>query len=219
MFAINDEMSGGLSTVVPVKKTIEKKISSEKLLEVSKNISLYYAPKISYVSKSLVVLPIDPQKIFVYWNLGDQQAQAISSNEIENELRLRICSQPRTNKKNVKTKLFYDFVIHHSRSSQTITLPTPETAMIYSASLGTKAQGASFIPLITCDDFPAFNGVKKQDESKLNNTVIEAAPATDIYDLVYRENQIDLIKGELFQQDSVFVKNHFASTNFSGLSR
>lgn len=217
VIAVNNEMFKGFSTIFPVELTTGIKLSREELLEVSQNISRYYAPKISHASRNIVVLPIDPQHLFVYWNLGDEQAKAITSNEVDNELRLRVYSQSRQSRNNFKTKLFHDFAINPSRSSQTIKLPKPESEMIYSASIGTKVLDNDFIPLLICNYIPTLEGPMKQRDSELNKVFSKDIPASDAYEFVYKEGRIKVIDEGILYQSSVSVKTHYASTNCSGL--
>lgn len=223
MYAINDEIFGDFSFIVPVKPSTDIKLSSKELLEVSQNISRYYAPKISHTADKLIVLPVDPQHVFVYWNLGDELANFIANRKPGNELNLRIYSQPEQNQKIIKTKVLHDFTIYHSRSSKTIKLATTSTAMNYSASIGTKGQKKGFIPLLACNNIPAFKGAMTLDDIELNNVVPDTITKDfSSYIFINKKQQNaaldeDAQNLEVEYLNSVSVKPHFAATNCSGL--
>lgn len=133
-----------LKSVLSSNNTLE--MSPQELLEVSQNISLYYSPKISSQSKKLVILPIDPQHIFVYWDLVDNQDAALSQKLLNNEIKLRIYSQL---DEMDKEEPIIEIPIHAVQAQQRIELPMMDNKTVFSAIVGQSTQEIDFVPFLT----------------------------------------------------------------------
>jgi len=105
----------------------------KEMFEISEEIRLDFAPRASNNRQELVLLPVDPDHLYAYWNLGDDKPNASQPNDSDNQLTLRIYSEPKKNMAITKTKSWFDVDIESAQAQQKIFLPsrTPEAA--YSA--------------------------------------------------------------------------------------
>jgi hypothetical protein len=131
----------------PKQATI-KSLSRKELLEVSENISRYYAPKISSSAQNLVLLAIDPNHLYAYWNLVENQPDTISRYLSNNEWVLRIKEQHQKYPTNTKEKSVAEIKINKLHSGREIKLPTVKKGMTYSASIGRVVEKDGFDPLL-----------------------------------------------------------------------
>jgi len=65
------------------------KLTQIELLEISQEISKSFMPKISNDLPKLTLMPIAPQHLYAYWNLGSHKSVALKKNSTQ-ELTLRI---------------------------------------------------------------------------------------------------------------------------------
>ena len=123
-------------------------MAPQELLEVSQNISLYYSPKISSQSKKLVILPIDPQHVFVYWDLADTQDANLSQKLINNEIKLRVYSQSNGID---KEEPVIEIPIHAVQAQERIALPLVNNKAVFSAIVGKSTEEIDFVPFLTAE--------------------------------------------------------------------
>ena len=170
-------------------------LSREELLEVSDKISLYFAPTRLSISQKLVILPIDPQHLYVYWELGNNQAPSLSQKFANNELSLKIYSQS-----NEDLSTVYQSTIHELQGANIIKLEVADKTSVYFASIGRDGLNNDFVPLIKSNKTYAFQG--KQD-----NTVNTSGD--------YKSTQfIDLVRQKIFEEKPSSI-SCFANTNHS----
>lgn len=184
-------------------------LSKKDLLEVSQNISLYYAPKISSGFKKIVVLPIDPEHIYVYWNLGDAQDIALSQHISNKELSLRIYSESVEKKESVSLKPVIEFDINALQTGKKISLPTTvQNSTVFSVCIGQADSNNTFIPLMISSHTPV---VQEKPDQKMN---IESklGSANFIFTKIIENH---MVEGGLYD-DLKSAKAHFSSTNYSG---
>lgn len=132
--------------------------SEQELQEVSKNISLYYSPKITLSTKKLVILPVDPQHLHVYWSLGDDQNQALTERLHEDKLTLRVFSKDKQNTQTVTSNTVFEMPVHNPQAKQRIRLPQIENAAVYSASIGTENADEHFEAILDSNHIHPFQG-------------------------------------------------------------
>jgi hypothetical protein len=85
----------------------------------------------------------------VYWNLGNTKLNSTRKNVSENQLTLKIYSEPHENTDIAKTKPCFDVAIDSAQAQQKVFLPmrTPETT--YYATIGNRHQNNNFNNNIT----------------------------------------------------------------------
>ncbi len=125
-----DNMEG--ITLSESKKTL--RLSRKELLEISQNISLYYAPKVSSNEKKLVLLSVDPEHLHVYWNLAEEHKRGFSTPTPNSDLTLQIYSEE--NRRGlVKIKQVADYKVNRSLLKQTVSIPSSKTSKTYFATI------------------------------------------------------------------------------------
>lgn len=137
---ISQEISRDYSPAVSVNSprlTAKIKLSPTEMLEISKEISRKYTLKISTSTPELVLLPVDPEHLYAYWNPGQTRITSASKDD-SHEIVLRIYSQPDENIKTTTTKSWFDVVIDNSRTQQKVLLPMQVNASAYSATIGKR---------------------------------------------------------------------------------
>ena len=67
------------------------------MFEISEEIRQDFAPKASNNTQELVLLPVDPDHLYAYWNLGDDKLNTTQKNDSGNQLTLRIYPEPNKN--------------------------------------------------------------------------------------------------------------------------
>jgi len=175
LLAISKEISLLFSPYIPAeipRLNTELALPTQQLLDVSENISLYYAPKISSSTKKLVIFPIDPQHIYVYWDLVDNQDAALSQSLLENKISLRVYAQSGENGHSSKEDPVIEIPIHAVQAQERIKLPFLNGVNSYAASVGRSTKKVDFVPFLNAKPFhqiPAHSVQYECDESvKLN---------------------------------------------------
>jgi hypothetical protein len=188
----------GFSSHKPVSSTL----SRQELLEVSQNISLYFAPRISSSIKKLVLLPIDPQHLYAYWSLGDVQNEALSLSKTCHDKVLRIYSQE-VRGDVVKSKPVVDFKLQESQAKQVISLPVTNRRETYCAKIGEVNSTEGFVTLINSNTTPCFQGKKELIEIGLGDHILKVTNSLE----------------HMIEEHPKSKKSHHMHTNYSGKGR
>ncbi len=148
MSKISDTISRNFSPTQPVKASespTKPAISSQQLLEVSNNISLYYAPKPSSTHQNITLLSINPEQLYIYWNLGENNAHLLPPSMNHDNLILRIDAQD-----NFKghSKVIFETPIYAIQHQKKVTLPLTNNNAIYSAKIGSNSIKNKFEPIV-----------------------------------------------------------------------
>lgn len=138
------------------------KLSRAELREVSQNISLYYAPKQPLSGRKLVLLPVDPEHIYLYWNLVDIESGESFQDMRDQELKLSIYSHSKDNQKTVKK--IVETTIQNAQSSHQITLPFVQSSGFYSATLSQYLPEKESVELVKSNLINASYGSKQISE-------------------------------------------------------
>ena len=176
LLAISKEISLLFSPYIPAEipcLNTELALPAQQLLDVSESISLYYSPKIFSSTNKLVILPIDPQHIYVYWDLVDNQDTALSQSIVENEISLRVYAQSGENDySSSKEGPVVEIPIHAVQAQERIKLPLLDGVNSYSASVGRSTKKVDFVPFLntkSSHEIPAHSAQYKCDESVILN--------------------------------------------------
>lgn len=125
-----------------------QKLSRQELLEVSQNISLYFAPRIPNDFSKLVLLTIDPQYLHAYWNVAVNPKDTFSKTNSDRVLRV-YAQEIRGDV--VKSKPIVDYKIKQSQTKQLIKLPITNRRETYFAKIG-ELNSEEFIPSISSNN-------------------------------------------------------------------
>jgi hypothetical protein len=122
-------------------------LSPKEMLAISEEIRQDFAPKASNNPQEVVLLPVDPDHIYVYWNLGDDQPNTAQKIEYGNPLTLRIYPESGENADITITKPWFDVAIAGSQAQQRVPIPTWAHETAYRATIGKREPDNSFAPL------------------------------------------------------------------------
>lgn len=111
------------------------RLSPPEILEISEEISRQYRPKIFTDTPNLVLLPVDPEHLYAYWQPGRARIASASPDDCR-EIVLRIYPQPDESTRTIKS--WFDVVIDNSRKQQKVFLPRQGKASAYSAAIGER---------------------------------------------------------------------------------
>ncbi len=159
LLEISDEVSRGFapvfSTHIPGSESAIK-LSSQEMLDISEVISREFAPRVLNTPE-LMLLPIDPDHVYAYWNLGENNAGAPANEEVRQPLTLRIYSQPSISAaisptperdiaiQNQGSMAWFDIEIHSPRAQQTVSLPVHTDETRFSAVIGKRNPDNSLV--------------------------------------------------------------------------
>ncbi len=143
---INREFAPNFSAKIPNPGN-QHKLSPKEMRGISEEIRLGFAPKASNNTQELVLLPVDPDHLYAYWNLGDGKPNTDVKNDSGNQLVLRIYSTPNKNTDTAKTKSWFDVAIDSAQVLQKISLPIRAHETAYSATIGKRYPDNNLVPL------------------------------------------------------------------------
>lgn len=214
VFDVSQNISRDVTSEIPaiVSKNEERDtLSRQELLEVSKNINLYYAPKILSNTQKLVLLPIDPEHCHVYWSLEG----AFSHRREGQDLHLRVFSHTKEDRKSGQAKLLYETTIHISQARQKIKLRLSEKGVVYTASIGQYLSDNGFIALINSNNIYTFYETnvqkKKGDDLALRPKISQVSSI-----ILDNKSVINFNDKSVSNNHVKSVKSQYASINTSG---
>ena len=122
-------------------------LSSKEMLQISEEISLDFAPSASNNTQKLVLLAVDPDHLYAYWNLDDDPSGSTQKTDPGHQLTLRIYSEPENLADTLKKKPYFDVAVEGAQAQKNIVLPWHTHQTAYSATLGNRYQHDSQAPL------------------------------------------------------------------------
>lgn len=128
----------------PVEKI---KLSPRELLDIGEEIARDFAPKLLLNTPELMLLPVDPEHIYVYWNFGKNRETAKPDNDGKEQLTLRIYSQPDQQKTDTETTHWFDVALDSPKTQQQVSLPNLVDETIFSAAIGRSCANDNFIAI------------------------------------------------------------------------
>jgi len=142
---INSAFAPSLSTGI-ASPTHQHKLSPQEMFDISEEIRLDFAPKASNNPQGLVLLPVDPNNLYAYWNLGNDTLNATQKNDSGNQLTLRVYSEPDKNTDSTKTRSWFDVAVDSPQAQQKIPLPLWSHEAAYCATIGKRHPNNSLAP-------------------------------------------------------------------------
>ncbi|MCK9397022.1 MAG: DUF4912 domain-containing protein [Methylobacter sp.] len=144
---------------------VEKiRLTPRELLDIGEEIGRDFAPKASYSIPELILLPVDPEHLYAYWNLGDSRWTP----EPDNELTLRVYTQPEEQSADTQTPLWFDVAVDSPNTRQQVSLPGPVDETAYSAAIGKYCADDSFIVFAHSNIIHAHHGYTAQHQDHQN---------------------------------------------------
>ncbi|MDD5265677.1 MAG: DUF4912 domain-containing protein [Methylococcales bacterium] len=160
---INSSFAPSLSTYI-ASPANQHKLSPQEMFDISEEIRLDFAPKASNNPQELVLLPVDPNNIYAYWNLVDDTLNAKQKNDSGNQLTLRVYSEPDKNMDSTKTRSWFDVAIDRPQAQQKIPLPLWSHETAYFAAIGKRHPNNSLSPFASSNitQIPTFKAISNQ---------------------------------------------------------
>lgn len=142
---INREFAPGFSIKKP-EPASQHKLSPKELFEISEEIRLNFAPKASDNPQELVLLPVDPEHLYAYWNLDDDKLNTTPKKDSEKQLTLRIFPEANKNTDISKTKSWFDVAIDDTQAQLSVFLSMRAHETAYRADIGNRFPDNSLAP-------------------------------------------------------------------------
>jgi len=147
--AMTAAISRDFAPVFAIKQTPARaRFSASELLEISDWISRVYRPKLTKTPE-FMLLPIDPEHVYVYWNLEGAKPVLANINDPRHQLVLRIFSQASADAvMEAPEARWFDIEIKQPIQQQKIALPITVRGdeAIYSAAMGLRYPDQRFAP-------------------------------------------------------------------------
>ena len=179
LLEISREINRAFAPDFSVKKpepTGQEALSPQAMLEISEKIRRDFAPKASDKTPELVLLPVDPEHLYAYWNLGEEKLNAPQKNTAE-PLTLRIYPTSDNNAAITKTKLWFDVAVAGSRAQQPVFLSMQPHAAAYRATLGHRHPDNSLAALAYSNPAAVPRGKARVNHITDNQPVFKAMQA------------------------------------------
>jgi len=198
MLGISHQISRDFSPTAPKPENSEKiTLSKQDLLEISQNISLYYAPKNASSIQDLTLLAINPQHFYIHWNLGENNSHLLLPAMLNDELVLRIYAQSETKADQVNSIPIVELLVHNIQQQKKITIPFTDNQTVYSAYIG------------RCNAEDKFNSLIKSNILHISSG--NTAPS-------HSNEYIKAVSDDIFFEPMKMpntTKSHYASSNRS----
>ncbi len=172
---INREFAPGFSTGTP-SPDCQHKLSPKEMLDISEEIRQDFAPRASNNPQELVLLPVDPDHLYAYWNLGDDKPSTTQQIDSGNQLTLRIYPEPNNNTDITKTKSWFDVAIDSAQAQQKVLLPKWAHETTYSATIGKCYPDNSLAPFANSNISHVPPGKAMPNQFKANQIMFEPIP-------------------------------------------
>ncbi|WP_428352983.1 DUF4912 domain-containing protein [Methyloprofundus sp.] len=146
------------------------KLSQQGLLDISEEITQSYAPHDNHHQPELVLMPVDPNHLYAYWNLQVNETDQ-TTEHVNKPLALRVYSIPELSADPSNIKLSFDIEIQDFQKQQKI--PLPAAASAYSAVIGELNPDNSFSALVSSDTIhvPRENPVSESNSAEFENNL------------------------------------------------
>jgi hypothetical protein len=142
---INSSFAPSLSTDI-ANPTNQHKLSPQEMFDISEEIRIDFAPKASNNPQEVVLLPVDPNNLYAYWNLVDDTLNATQKNDSGNQLTLRVYCEPDKKTDSTNTRSWFDVAIDSPQAQQKIPLPLWSHDAAYCATVGKRYPNNSLAP-------------------------------------------------------------------------
>jgi hypothetical protein len=140
IFAISEEISRNYAPLIlakPVGLSRRIALSTNELFEISQEISRKYTPKLNADTPKVVMMPIDPDHLFVSWNLKATETDLASrDNSTRQERILRIRPVMAENQNKNSAESWFDVSVTTSSNRKSVYIPVEYKADSYTATLG-----------------------------------------------------------------------------------
>jgi hypothetical protein len=120
-------------------------LSPRELLDIGEEISRDFAPKPYGNVPELMLLPVDPDHLYAYWNLGVLPESPTFDSYHKDQLTLRIYLQSDQDRAIDKTASWFDVAVDSSKPRQQVSVPDSTYEAAYSAAIGKYLVDDNFV--------------------------------------------------------------------------
>lgn len=145
---------------------VQYALSSQDMFAISEEIRQEFAPKASDRTPELMLLPVDTEHLYAYWNLDHDKPDTSAKKTAEQQLTLRIYALSDKNADMTKTTPWFDVAIADSRTHHSALLAMQTQAVAYRATLGKRYPDNSLTPL-------AYSNVTLSPQERVSPTPIK----------------------------------------------
>ncbi|MCX7098009.1 MAG: DUF4912 domain-containing protein [Methylococcales bacterium] len=170
---INREFALNLSAPTPEIADPDT-LHPQEMQKISDEISLNFAPSAAHNAQGVVLLPVDPDHLYAYWNLADPLI-APPKKAVEPPLTLRIYSDANPTSGLTATNPWFDLPINSRQNQQAVTLPQRVAKATYSASVGQRNPDNSLSTEASSNRTPVAPGKAADYPPKIQQAVFQAA--------------------------------------------
>lgn len=163
-------------SIKPPKPAVQYALSSAEMLEISEEIRLDFAPKAANNAQELVLLPVDPDHLYAYWNLGDEKLPPPPKTDPKNQLTLRVYPEPRKDAGITETTSWFDVAVADSRAQQSVFLSMRSHEAAYHAAIGKRSSDDSLSPFACSNITHVPPGKLIPNQAKDNQIIYKAMP-------------------------------------------
>jgi hypothetical protein len=173
---INREFTPVFSTKM-VSPTHQQAFSLKEMLEISEEISRDFAPIASNNTQELVLLPVDPDHLYVYWNPAQDKLNDIQKIASGHQLTLRIYTESGTNTNTNKPKPYFDVAINDTQVQQNIVIPVRTHDTAYFATIGNRHHDNNLTPFARSNITHALSGKVMPITAEGSQSVFKPMPS------------------------------------------
>ena len=179
------------------------KLSQQDLRDISDEIIRNYTPYDPHHQPELVLMPVDPLNLYVYWNLAAIETDNVI-NDIDRQFVLRVYSLPEQEGQENTIKMSFDINVSAYQNQQKVRLPVAATS--YSAVIGEINTDKSFCILATSNAIhvPRETPVSTDSINEVENALQIASAPNNIETI---EDNTENLK--IKEQEGVFILENF----------
>lgn len=112
------------------------RLTSRELLDIGEEIRRDFAPKVSFDTSELILLPVGPGHLYVYWSIPESNEAEVIVNDGKEHLTLRIYGQADEPNQSSEIERLIDIQIDSPHSRQQVFLPVVDAETAYTAEIG-----------------------------------------------------------------------------------
>ena len=185
LFVISQEISKKFSPIVSVKSSGSARkvaLTQKELNEISEEISRKYKPTLKSKTSNVVVLPIDPEYLYVSWNLGQTETTSTMKDEPESIV-LRVYSKPEELPMTSTREIWFDVDLDQTKKRQKVPVPSGQHGSSYTAAIGLRDEDNQLTTLATSNAIhsPRGNSIPhtSSENKTLSTDISQASPNQD----------------------------------------
>ena len=170
---ISQEISRKFSPVVSVKSSgLARRIAltPKELRDISEEITRKYVPTLKSKTSNVVVLPIDPENLYVFWNLGQAET---TPGLVDNtkDIVLRIYPKPEEFPSTSIAEAWVDVDLDQTKTRQKVPFPKGQQACSYTAAIGLRDEDNRLTTLATSKAVHTPRGITAMHTASENKTL------------------------------------------------